>query len=160
MKRLQGGGNILIDMKNVLDESRINFHLKGSTKDEILKEIVDIFDESGVLSDKEQYLKDVYIRESEGPTGMINNLCIPHGKSDGVNTSCIAVCRSDKLIDWESIDNKPVNVFVMMAIKNEDKQDLVKVLSRVAMKLANDDIVKTLKTTEDKKVVMEIFSKE
>ena len=150
----------MIDMSKTLDESRINFHLKGNTKDEILKEIVDIFDASGVLSDKQQYLKDVYLRESEGPTGMVNNLCIPHGKSDGVNRSCIAVCRSDKLIEWESIDNKPVNVFVMMAIKSEDKQDLVKVLSRVAMKLADEDVVKTLKTTEDKKEVLEIFSKE
>ncbi len=150
----------MIDMSKALDETRIDFHLKGTTKDEILREIVDIFDRSGVLSDKEQYLKDVYIRESEGPTGMVNNLCIPHGKSDGVKTSCIAVCRSDKLIKWESIDNKPVNVFVMMAIKNEDKQDLVKVLSRVAMKLADNDIVETLKTTEDKKAVLDIFSKE
>lgn len=150
----------MIDLSKTLDESRINFHLKGATKDEIIREIVDIFDKSGVLNDKEQYLKDVYVRESEGPTGMVNNLCIPHGKSDGVNRSCIAVCRSDKLIDWESIDNKPVNVFVMMAIKSEDKQDLVKVLSRVAMKLADEDVVKTLKTTEDKKEVLEIFSKE
>lgn len=150
----------MIDLSKTLDESRINFHLKGTTKDEIIREIVDIFDKSGVLNDKEQYLKDVYVRESEGPTGMVNNLCIPHGKSDGVNRSCIAVCRSDKLIDWESIDNKPVNVFVMMAIKSEDKQDLVKVLSRVAMKLADEDVVKTLKTTEDKKEVLEIFSKE
>ncbi len=150
----------MIDMSKALDESRIEFHLKGTTKDEILREMVDIFDKSGVLNDKEQYLKDVYVRESEGPTGMVNNLCIPHGKSDGVNTSCIAVCRSDKLIDWESIDNKPVNVFVMMAIKNADKQDLVKVLSRVAMKLADESVVETLKTTEDKKAVLKIFEKE
>ena len=147
-------------MSKVLDESRINFHLKGTTKDEVLKEMVDIFDESGVLRDAEQYLKDVYVRESEGPTGMINNLCIPHGKSDGVNKSCIAVCRSDNLIKWESIDNKPVNVFVMMAIRNEDKGELVKLLSRVAMKLADENIVNTLKTSEDKKQIMDIFSKE
>ena len=147
-------------MSKVLDESRINFHLKGTTKDEILKEMVDIFDESGVLRDAEQYLKDVYVREGEGPTGMINNLCIPHGKSDGVNKSCIAVCRSDNLIKWESIDNKPVNVFVMMAIRNEDKGELVKLLSRVAMKLADENVVNTLKTSEDKKQIMDIFSKE
>ena len=65
----------MIDMTTALDESRIDFHLKGTTKDEILKEIVDIFDKSGVLNDKEQFLKDVYEREAEGPTGMVNNLC-------------------------------------------------------------------------------------
>lgn len=150
----------MIDMTTALDESRIDFHLKGTTKDEILKEIVDIFDKSGVLNDKEQFLKDVYEREKEGPTGMVNNLCIPHGKSDCVNKSCIAVCRSDKLIPWESIDNQPVNVFVMMAIANKDKAELVKVLSRVAMKLCDQSIVETLKTTEDKEVVINIFSKE
>ena len=150
----------MIDIKTALDKNRINFHLKGTTKDEILNEIVDIFDKSGVLIDKEQFLKDVYKREEEGPTGMVNNLCIPHGKSDGVLKSCIAVCRSDKLIPWESIDNKPVNVFVMMAIANKDKKELVKVLSRVAIKLCDQEIVEILKTTEDKNIVIDIFSKE
>ena len=43
----------------VMDVSRADLHLKGTTKDEILREIVDIFDKDGVLSDKEQFLKDV-----------------------------------------------------------------------------------------------------
>ena len=49
----------------VMDVSRVDLHLKGTTKDEILREIVDIFDKDGVLSDKEQFLKDVYEREAE-----------------------------------------------------------------------------------------------
>ena len=48
----------------------------------------------------------------------------------------------------------------MMAIANKDKAELVKVLSRVAMKLCDQSIVETLKTTEDKEVVINIFSKE
>jgi len=147
-----------INLDSVLDESRIDLHLKGSTKDEILREMVDIFDRSGVLNDKDQFLKDVYFRETEGPTGMTNGLCIPHGKSIGVNKSCIAVCRSDKLIEWESLDNNPVNVFVMMAVRDQDKSELVYMLQKVAVTLCDEEVVRRLKTTEDPKEVIALFS--
>lgn len=146
-----------MDVVDVISKSRINLHLKGTTKDEILREIVDIFDADGVLSDKEQFLKDVYYRESEGPTGMTNGLCIPHGKSDAVIKTSIAICRSDNYIEWESLDDKPVKVFVMMAVRNADKSELVRLLSQVAIKLCDDDLVAKLFETEDPDEIIEIF---
>lgn len=146
-----------MNIADVISKSRIDLHLKGTTKDEILREIVDVFDKDGVLSDKEQFLKDVYFRESEGPTGMTNGLCIPHGKSDAVIKTSIAVCRSDNYIEWESLDDKPVRVFVMMAVRNADKSELVRLLSQVAIKLCDDDLVAKLFETENPEDVIEIF---
>lgn len=143
----------------VMDVSRIDLHLKGTTKDEILREIIDIFDKDGVLSDKEQFLKDVYEREAEGPTGMTNGLCIPHGKSDAVIRTSIAICRSDKYIEWESLDEEPVKVFVMMAVRNTDKSELVSLLSQVAIKLCDDELVAKLFETESASEVIDLFNK-
>lgn len=144
---------------DVMDESRINLHLKGTTKDEILREIVDIFDRDGVLSDPEQFLKDVYAREAEGPTGMVNGLCIPHGKSDAVIRTSIAVCRADQYIEWESLDDQPVKVFVMMAVRNADKSELVSLLSQVAIKLCDDELVEALFKTQSASEVIQLFNR-
>lgn len=147
-----------MDIKEVISESRIKLDLKGTNKKEILEEIVDLIDESGVLSDKEQFLKDVYYRESEGPTGMTDGLCIPHGKSDAVIKTSIAICRAENYIEWESLDDKPVKVFVLMAVRNSDKSELVDLLSQVAIKLCDERVVEKLFVTQDKKEVIEIFN--
>lgn len=51
------GGMGSMKISDVMDESRIDLKLKGKTKDEIIEEMVDLFDRSGVLCDREQFKK-------------------------------------------------------------------------------------------------------
>ena len=79
------------DITSVMRKSCIQLHLKGRTKAEIIEEMTDLFEQSGVLSDREQFIQDVYLREAEGPTGIGDGVAIPHGKSDAVITTAMAV---------------------------------------------------------------------
>jgi PTS system fructose-specific IIA component len=69
-------------IENVINRSCINLHMKGRDKKEVIEEMAEMFDRAGVLVDKAGYIKAVYERESEGPTG-----CDPSWKD-----SC---CRQD-----------------------------------------------------------------
>ena len=92
-------------IENVINRSCINLHMKGRDKKEVIEEMAEMFDRAGVLVDKAGYIKAVYERESEGPTGIGDQVAIPHGKTAAVGTArpvtllspstaeCSKVCR-------------------------------------------------------------------
>lgn len=146
-----------MDITSVMHKSCINLDLKGRTKAEIIEEMAGMFQRSGVLSSKEDFIRDVYLRESEGPTGIGDGVAIPHGKSDAVITTTMAVGRAHDYIEWESLDEKPVKVFVMFAVNSADKSELVSLLSQVAVALCDEQVVKQLFLTEDAGAVIQLF---
>ncbi len=148
-----------MDITSVMRKSCIQLHLKGRTKAEIIEEMTDLFEQSGVLSDREQFIQDVYLREAEGPTGIGDGVAIPHGKSDAVITTAMAVGRAEEDIEWESMDEKPVRVFVMFAVNSADKSQLVSLLSQVAVALCDEEVIKQLFITKDADEIMDLFGR-
>lgn len=146
-----------LSIRSVLNEQRIDLHLKGQTKDEVLNEMVDLLFKDSVLSSKEQFLKDVYYREGEGITGIGDGIAIPHGKSDSVLHTAVAIGRSDHDLQWRSIDDKPVRLIIMLAIKSVDKTVHMKLLSNVATSLCQRDVIEQIFISEDKEEIIELF---
>ena len=146
-----------LSIRSVLNEQRIGLHLKGQTKDEVLDEMVDLLFKDSVLSSKEQFLKDVYYREGEGITGIGDGIAIPHGKSDSVLHTAVAIGRSDHDLEWRSIDDKPVRLIIMLAIKSVDKTVHMKLLSNVATSLCQRDVIEQIFVSEDKQEIIELF---
>ncbi|MFT4007789.1 MAG: PTS sugar transporter subunit IIA [Lacrimispora sp.] len=145
-------------IENVIQRSCINLHLAGSTKEEIILEMTDLFFKAGVISSRENFLYDVYQREKEGPTGIGNQVAIPHGKSDAVLRTSMAVGRSDYEIEWETLGEGKSRAFVMFAVNTEDKSELVSLLSQVAVALCDDKVIETLLSTEDEEVIFQLFN--
>ena len=146
-----------LSIRSVLNEQRIDLHLKGQTKDEVLDEMVDLLFKDSVLSSKEQFLKDVYYREGEGITGIGDGIAIPHGKSDSVLHTAVGIGRSDHDLEWRSIDDKPVRLIIMLAIKSVDKTVHMKLLSNVATSLCQRDVIEQIFISEDKEEIIELF---
>ena len=146
-----------LSIRSVLNEQRIDLHLKGQTKDEVLDEMVDLLFKDSVLSSKEQFLKDVYYREGEGITGIGDGIAILHGKSDSVLHTAVAIGRSDHDLEWRSIDDKPVRLIIMLAIKSVDKTVHMKLLSNVATSLCQRDVIEQIFVSEDKQEIIELF---
>ena len=55
-----------MDISSVINESKINLKLDAHDKDEVLSAMVDMLVEAGDVNSKEEFIKDVYYRESEG----------------------------------------------------------------------------------------------
>lgn len=81
-------------IENVINRSCINLHMKGRDKKEVIEEMAEMFDRAGVLVDKAGYIKAVYERESEGPTGIGDQVAIPHGKTAAVGKTAMAVRKT------------------------------------------------------------------
>lgn len=64
-----------------------------SYRDEAIKQMADAMEAAGKLSDKEQYLKDVFERENSASTAVGFSIATPHAKSSGVKEACLSFTR-------------------------------------------------------------------
>lgn len=150
-----------MNIEEVLSVNLIVLDMKASNKEEAIRELTEILYKEGKISDKELFVKDVYLREAEGQTGLGNHIAIPHGKSDAVQVTSIVFGRTSNSLLWESPDNKPVHVVILFAVRNVDKTTVhLKLLSQVAMALADDETLEKLLTTQDKKEIIRLLSQE
>ena len=69
-----------MNLKTVINTDTIELHLKGSTKKEIINELLDILVRAGKIKDKGAALAAVMDREEKMSTGMKHGIAIPHGK--------------------------------------------------------------------------------
>ena len=69
---------------DILNKDIIDLNVQGNTKDEVLRYMANVLLNNGYINDAEVFVKDIYEREAEGPTGMGSHISIPHGKSFSV----------------------------------------------------------------------------
>ena len=71
--------------------------------------------------------------------------------------TAVAIGRSDHDLEWRSIDDKPVRLIIMLAIKSVDKTVHMKLLSNVATSLCQRDVIEQIFVSEDKQEIIELF---
>lgn len=156
----EGGKKMDINLAKVIQKETIKLDMNATTKDEVLKELTELLYDAGVLSDKEAFLEDVYYRETLGATGIGNEIAIPHGKSKFVNKTSIAFGKTKGDIKWESLDDKPVHFIILFAVTESDKDSVhVRLLSKVATKLGDDEVCEDLLKATTSEEVYEIFTR-
>lgn len=161
--KLNGKGEMKmeVDLSKVIRKETIKLDMKAATKDEALKELTDLLYETDVISDKKAFLDDVYYRETLGSTGIGNGIAIPHGKSQFVSRTSIAFGKTKNDLVWETLDDKPVNFVILFAVTEEDKTSThVRLLSKVATKLGDDEACEALLKANTPEEVYEIFTKQ
>lgn len=128
-----------MDIKKMIDPRLAKFSLASKTKNEAIESIITLMDESGYLVDKELYLKDILARENQTATGMGMGLAIPHARSKGVKKSCFSLIHLKNSIEWESLDDKPVEYIIMLAVPKDESSSFLSLLSGLSMKLMDDE---------------------
>ena len=105
---------------DVITEELIYLEMKAKTKEEVIRELSELLEKNGSITNVDEFLKDVFQREKEGMTGIGNGLAIPHGKSKSVLKTCLAVGKVSTPIKWETLDDQPVQVIILFAVKDTD----------------------------------------
>lgn len=149
----------LINIKEVIHQELIIENMNADTKLEALKEIVNLLDGKGYLTNPDEFLEDVLLREEEGVTGLGDGIAIPHGKSDGVKKTVIAIGKNNKGLDWGSLDEGLVEVIILFAVKKTDETTLhIKMLQKVAILLADDELLSKLRHATTGKEIYELLT--
>ncbi len=149
-----------MDIRNVLDERVIDLNMTAENKKEAIWHLAQKLKDAGYIADVDAYVEDIYLRESQGQTGIGNYVAIPHGKSDSVTQVGIAIGKVEKEIEWETLDGKGVKLIFLFAVgnDNENARTHLRLLAEVARTLGNDEAVEALLAAETVQDLKAVFS--
>ena len=144
----------------VLKTERVMLGLFAESKEEALEKMIDALCHDGVLSDREAFTNDVMQREEVSSTGIGNGIAIPHGKSKFVKETTVAIASlENNNIEWETFDDQPISLIVLLAVDEEDKTGgHVRLLSQMARKLASPETCRRLTEAQTVEEIVKVFS--
>lgn len=122
------------------DESLVVFSLKATNKEKVIEELVNLAASSNMIKDPVQLLKDVKDRENLVTTGVGYGVAFPHAKTRSAKGIVIAFGRSDKGIDFDAMDHRPVHLFFLIAAPEDAIGAHLNVMARLSylMKLGEN----------------------
>ena len=148
-----------MNLKTVLTTDAINLHLKGSTKEEIISEMLDVLVKAGKIQDREAALHAVMDREEKMSTGMKHGIAIPHGKCNSIDDLVACIGVSEKPVDFNSLDHLPCRIFIMTLSPVEKTGPHLQFLAEVSLLFKSsekrEEILKAKTPEEVQKILAE-----
>ena len=119
-------------MERVLTPGRVRF-VEGGTKDQVLRDMIDVLAESPHVQDKAALTQAIFKREAIMSTGIGLGLAVPHIRIASVRELVMAVAVSRAGInDYGSLDDKPVHLVFLIAAPEGKHADYLRLLSAIS----------------------------
>ncbi|MFC6441155.1 PTS IIA-like nitrogen regulatory protein PtsN [Bowmanella sp. JS7-9] len=120
----------------------------GSSKKRILESISQLAHLHNQNFPETQILDALLGRERMGSTGIGQGIAIPHGRIDGLQkiTAVLVTCKPG--INFDAIDNQPVDVFFAILVPAEQTEGHLQTLATVAQKLAEKNTIKQIRNAQ------------
>jgi len=136
---------------DLLDEKSIRLNAAASSKKEALNQIINLISQTGNITNKDEYKKIVFEREEQGTTGIGEGIAIPHGKSSKVKKATLAAMVIPNGVEFESLDNKKVNLMFLIAAPETKDNIHLEVLSKLSALLMDEEFREKLRRAKSQK---------
>jgi PTS system nitrogen regulatory IIA component len=147
-----------MNLRDVLTKDTVSLHLQGTTKEEIISEMLDILVAAGKVTDKKVALDCVLEREQKMSTGMKHGIAIPHGKTNTVNDLVACIGVSDTPVDFDSLDKEPCRIFVMTLSPVNKTGPHLQFLAEVSLLFKSPEKRQEILNTTDKAKIIDILT--
>ncbi len=140
----------------------ISADLKGTTKAEIIDELVGLLVNAGAIEKKSKakLVEILLAREALGSTAIGQGIAIPHGKSENVTKLTASLGVSKKGVDFDSLDGEPAYIFFLLVAPVDSAGPHLKALARISRLLKDKYFRENLKNTKDDKIILKLISQE
>jgi len=120
-------------------------------RESLLKAIGENLKEAGRIQDPDRFYEELLEREAQVSTYMGNGIAIPHCKTSNINDSTVVLLRNAKPVTWNDADEQTDLVFLLSVKddKSSEENSHLKVLSRLAQNLMDEEFVDTIKHEND-----------
>ena len=128
----------------------VNKNLEAKNQIDALFKIANIAKENNIVKCSRTYLKGLLERENKFTTGIGNGIAMPHCRCESVNKIEIIICILDKAVNWNSIDNNPVDFIIALAIPKENlNHEYLNLISKLSRALIDKAYVDELKSSKN-----------
>ncbi|MHC5251010.1 PTS sugar transporter subunit IIA [Listeria kieliensis] len=133
----------------IFNEANIVFDETATTQTGAFEAIAWAAYQNGYVKSAKDFVEALKLREQESTTGFKDGIAIPHGKSETVVRPGLILVKYKSAIEWQALDQKPVQVALALTIPVEGASEHLKILSLIARKLIDDGFRETLITAEN-----------
>ena len=144
---------------DALPREAIIVDLKAIDKKGVLEElVVPIAKIAGI--EREELVKVLMERERLGSTGIGEGIGIPHGKIRGLESLILGFGRSQKGVDFDSMDGMPAHIFFLLITPENSTGLHLKLLARISRILKNDPFKEKLLRATSRDEIYSIIEEE
>ena len=136
--------------------------LKGSSKKDIIQEMVGLLVDGDVIDkkNKAKLIETLLAREALGSTAIGQGVAIPHGKCEFVSKLVAALGISKKGVDFDSLDGEPAYIFFLLVAPADSAGPHLKALARISHLLKDKYFREHLRQAKDEKSILKLISQE
>lgn len=134
--------------------------MKCTTKEEAISELIDLFKNDDRVKDTESILNSVLEREKIMSTGVGKGFAIPHAKTNSVTEIIAAFGKIDNPIDFQALDDQPVNLVFLLVGKENLVGPHIKLLSRISRMMNLEDFRESLAKATTAQEIYDLFATE
>ena len=145
-------------ISDIMTENCTLCAVPATSKKRILEIICEKAAENAVEMNTYTLLESLMQREKMGSTGIGNGIAIPHGRLADSEKVMLVVATTEHPIEFDAIDNRPVDIFVALFVPEQQCQEHLSTLQSIAKLFGNKKVVKQVRKCDSDKALFQFLT--
>ena len=145
-------------IQDLLNKKVMLLDLQATTKEAAIDEMINSLVDNGVVTDFDVFKAGIMAREAQTSTGLGDGIAMPHSKNAAVKEATVLFAKSNKGVDYESLDGQPTDLFFMIAAPEGANDIHLAALAELSKYLMQDGFADRLRQVTSADEVIEAFN--
>ena len=146
-------------IQDLLRKDVMLLDLQATEKKAVIEEMIQSLVDHGYVTDFETFKEGILAREALTSTGLGDGIAMPHSKNSAVKEATVLFAKSNKGVDYESLDRQPTDLFFMIAAPEGANDTHLAALAELSQYLMKDGFADKLRQVTSPDQVIELFNK-
>ncbi|HGK9151388.1 TPA: fructose-specific PTS transporter subunit EIIC [Streptococcus pneumoniae] len=144
-------------IQDLLRKDVMLLDLQATEKTAVIDEMIKNLTEHGYVTDFETFKEGILAREALTSTGLGDGIAMPHSKNAAVKEATVLFAKSNKGVDYESLDGQATDLFFMIAAPEGANDTHLAALAELSQYLMKDGFADKLRQATSAGQVIELF---
>ena len=144
-------------IQDLLRKDVMLLDLQATEKKAVIEEMIQSLVNHGYVTDFETFKEGILAREALTSTGLGDGIAMPHSKNAAVKEATVLFAKSNKGVDYESLDGQPTDLFFMIAAPEGANDTHLAALAELSQYLMKDGFADKLRQVTSPDQVVELF---
>ena len=144
-------------IQDLLRKDVMLLDLQATEKKAVIEEMIQSLVDHGYVTDFETFKEGILAREALTSTGLGDGIAMPHSKNSAVKEATVLFAKSNKGVDYESLDGQPTDLFFMIAAPEGANDTHLAALAELSQYLMKDGFADKLRQVTSPDQVIELF---
>lgn len=144
-------------IQDVLRKDVMLLDLQATSKEAVIDEMITSLVDKGYVTDFEVFKTGILNREAQTTTGLGDGIAMPHAKNAAVKEATVLFAKSNKGVDYASLDGQPTDLFFMIAAPEGANDTHLAALAELSKYLMKPGFADKLRSVSSPEEVIAVF---